>query len=222
MPGSAQHRAVLERTARRYRGCDRFTRSYVRAKVRLDPVHTDILALAAREDFGLVVDIGCGRGQMGVALLEAGSARHVAGLDCNRRALAQARRAAAGLPFHAEHRDLAQDPPLGAADTVLMIDVLYQLDPAAQHALLHAAAGMAPRRILIRTPGPSRGLRIRLLLAWERLFRPIWPTAGSQVNRLPLNRLVRVLQGLGYDSVIAPCSRGTPFSNVLLVARPIA
>jgi 2-polyprenyl-3-methyl-5-hydroxy-6-metoxy-1,4-benzoquinol methylase len=218
--GPHELRSILDRTARRYRCCDRFTRHYVAAKLRTDPVHADILALAAQENFGRVIDVGCGRGQLGMALLEAGLAESVLGLDCNDHAIGQARRAAAALAFHAETRDLARDSSLGPADTVMMIDVLYQLEPAAQDALLRSAAGAAPRRILIRTQAPSRTLRFRAILAWERLFRPVWPAAGSHVNRLSLDRLVNTLRDLGFASVIAPCSRGTPFTNVLLLARP--
>lgn len=185
-------------------------------------MHADILAFAAQETLGRVIDVGCGRGQLGVALLEAGLAQHVMGLDRSGHALAQARRAAAGLAFHAETRDLAQNGTLGAADTVMMIDVLYQLEPAAQNALLRGAAGAAPQRILIRTPAPSHALRSKAILAWERLFRPIWPTAGTSVNPPALDRLVHFLGVLGFTSVVAPCSRGTPFPNVLVTARRVA
>jgi len=53
--------AILDRTAWRYRQCDRFSRHYVASKLRRDPVHADVLALAAREPFGDVIDVGCGR-----------------------------------------------------------------------------------------------------------------------------------------------------------------
>ena len=38
---------ALRRTALRYRRCDRFTRHYVASKLRMDPVHPAVLALAA-------------------------------------------------------------------------------------------------------------------------------------------------------------------------------
>ena len=89
--------ATFERVTRRYRDCGRFARGYVARKLRRDPVHQDVLALAADEAFGDVVDIGCGRGQLAVALLEAGLARSVLGLDRNAGHLRQACRAATGL-----------------------------------------------------------------------------------------------------------------------------
>ena len=59
------------------RDCGRFVRGYVAGKLRRDPVHRDVLGLATGEAFGEVIDIGCGRGQLALALLEAGLARSV-------------------------------------------------------------------------------------------------------------------------------------------------
>jgi 2-polyprenyl-3-methyl-5-hydroxy-6-metoxy-1,4-benzoquinol methylase len=67
--------ATFERVTDRYWNCGHFVRGYVAGKLRYDPVHGTILALATREAFGDVVDIGCGRGQLALALLEAGLAR---------------------------------------------------------------------------------------------------------------------------------------------------
>src|SRR3954468_4398744 len=57
--------ALSARVARRYRACGRFAQHYVAAKLRRDPVHRAVLALAAGEALGDVVDVGCGRGQLG-------------------------------------------------------------------------------------------------------------------------------------------------------------
>ena len=75
-------------------------------------MNREILALAAKEEFGDVVDIGCGRGQLGVALLEAGLAQSVAALDRHAGHVQQARRAATGLAFRAIVQDLELDHPI--------------------------------------------------------------------------------------------------------------
>lgn len=146
--------AVLARAADRYRAAGRFGRHYVSAKLRRDPVYADLLALAGDAGFGDVADVGCGRGQLGVALLEAGAARSVLGLDWNPAHLRQAQRAASGLAFRAVVQDLGCDAALPAADTVVLIDVLYQLDDAAQAALLDfgGARGAALRAGAHRRP----------------------------------------------------------------------
>ena len=211
--------AVLGRVARRYAGGGRFTRHYVAGKLRGDPVHEAVLRRAGPDGYGDVLDLGCGRGQLGVALLEAGLARSVLGLDWNPAPLDAARRAAAGLAFRAEPRDVARPTPLPRADTVLLVDVLYQLAPAAQDALLREAARAARGRVLIRTLDPDRGWRSAFTLGLERLGRRVWPNSGAHVAPRPVPALLDVLAREGFAATVEPCWRGTPFANVLVVGR---
>ncbi len=212
---------ILARTARRYRRCHRFARHYVAAKLRLDPMHRDILALARAEGFGSVLDVGCGFGQMGIALLEAGSARMVIGIDRAASHLHAAATAAQGLAFQPAPRDLGQDAPLPAADTILLLDVLYQLPPPAQQALVQRIAQAAGSRILVRMLDTERGLRSSAGRALERGFRRIWPTAGAVVQPGPPAQLAALLREHGFRVTLADCARGTPFANVLLHAQRI-
>lgn len=214
-PSTARIDAVLERVARRYRSGSRFTRHYVSGKLRRDPVHRDVLALAGDEGFGEVVDVGCGRGQLGLALLEAGAATRVLGLDRDFNKLAEAGRAASGLRFSAMGVDLARSVALPPADTVLLIDVLYQLPTEAQAVVLQAAMRSA-RRILIRTLDPDRQARSWLALAMERGLRRVLPNAGSTVNPQPIAWLVARLEQGGFTTTVTPCWTGTPLPNVLL------
>jgi SAM-dependent methyltransferase len=211
--------AIFERVAERYRDCGRFARGYVAAKLRRDQVHRDVLALTATEAFGDVVDIGCGRGQLAVALLEAGQARSVLGLDRNPRHLEQACRAASGLAFRARVQDLAETHEVPEATTVLLIDVLYQLEAGQQITLLRAAAQAARRCVVIRTLDPDRGVRSALTIGLERLMRLASPHSGSNVEALPVGRLTETLVGVGFAVSSAPCWEGTPFANVLIIGR---
>ncbi|HUN41031.1 MAG TPA: class I SAM-dependent methyltransferase [Acetobacteraceae bacterium] len=210
---------VFAGTAERYRGCGRLVHGYVCSKLRRDPVHRDVLSLAAAECFGDMVDIGCGRGQLGVALLLAGLAKSVLGVDCLAGCLAQADQAAAGLAYRSMLVDLADgfEPP--AADTILAVDVLYQLDDASQQRLLRSVAQAARRRAILRLLDPRLGMRSAATVGLERLWRGISPHAGRWVNPWPVGRIENVLQSAGYDTTVTPCWRGTPFSNVLLIAR---
>lgn len=213
-------RAVLfASVARRYAGCGIGARRYVSAKLRRDPVHRDVLDIGRRLDFGDVLDVGCGRGQLSVALLAAELARSVVGLDRSAAHLDQARRAAEGLAFTARVQDFARDAGLPVSDTVLMVDVLYQLTPAAQIALLRNAARAARRLVLIRTLDPERGLRSAITLAFERAARRLSPHSGAHVSPLPIACLADILGEEGFAIAVAPCWRGTPTSNVLLSAR---
>ena len=212
---------ALARTARRYHGGRRFTRHYVASKLRTDPVHRAVLAMAAAEPFGDVADVGCGRGQLGLALLEAGGARSVTGLDWAGQALDDARLAGTGMAFTAHAQDLAADPHVAPCDTALVIDLLYVLPQSRALPLLAAVAAAARRRVLVRTLDPGQGWRSRLHLAMERLGRPVWPHAGAVVDPAPISVLTQVLAHAGFAVTVAPCWAGTPFANVLLdAARP--
>lgn len=211
--------ALFAAVARRYVGCGIGASRYVSGKLRRDPVHRDVLDIAEASDFGDVLDIGCGRGQMGVALLEAGFARSVLGLDRSAEHLNQARRAAEGLAFTARVQDFACDVGLPAADTVLIVDVLYQLAPAAQIALLHSAARAARHLVLLRTLDPEQGLRSAITLAFERAVRRVSPHSGAHVSPLPIGCLGDILRQAGFAVSVTPCWRGTPTANVLLTAR---
>lgn len=216
MPGRA---ALLLRVAARYRGCGRFAAHYVAGKLRHDPLTDALLALGTDEGLGEVADLGCGRGQFAALLLEAGLARRVVGLDASARLLAQARRALHGLCFEGRLQDLAADPAVPPADTVLLLDVLYQLPTAAQARLLDAAARSARRQVVIRSADPAEGGRAWLTRMLERAGRRAWPHSGTVVNARPIGWIADRLGGAGWSVRIAPCWAGTPFSNVLLTAQ---
>ena len=212
---------VFSAVARRFRHGEPSTYLYIGAKLRRDPVHIDILALAAVAPMGHVLDLGCGRGQLGITLLEAGLAKSVTGCDRNPNHVARATRAGQGLAFTAHTHDLTGPTPLPLADTVLMIDVLYQLPANSQQDVLQRAAA-AGKRLLIRTVDPGQGARSGLTRLVEVLTRRISPNAGSHVNPMPIAVIVRTLHDCGFHTTEVPCRRGTPFSNVLLDAHRAA
>lgn len=210
---------LLESVATRYRGCGRFAFHYVRGKLRHDPLTAALLTLARAEPLGQVTDLGCGRGQFAALLLQAGLAESVCGLERRTALLDQARRAMRDLAFVGRTRDFLIDSVVPAADTVLLFDVLYQLDDDAQHRLLRSAATAARRRMLIRTADPHRHWRTLLTRLLERAGRRVWPHAGRQVNALPVPIIAAALRDCGFVVRVEPCWAGTPFSNVLLVAE---
>ena len=210
--------ALLGRVAGRYRSCGRFAFHYVGSKLRHDPLTDALLELGATEHFGEVVDLGCGRGQFAGLLLEAGLARRVIGLEANAGLLDHARHALSGLQFEGRQQNFDLDTVLPPADTVLILDVLYQLPTATQLRVLQAASHSAAQ-VVIRTADPALGMRAWMTRLLERAGRGIWPHSGALVNARPPDWIARRLEDAGLSVAIVPCSAGTPFGNVLLTAR---
>ncbi len=192
-------------------------RCYVASKLRRDPVHRAVLNAAP--DLGHVADAGCGRGQLAVLLLLAGRARSVVGIDRNRPHLDQARQAADRLAFTPVVGDLGSAAAIPECDTVVLVDVLYQLAPDAQTALVASAAQAARRRVLIRTLDPDLGFRSRTTLLFERAARCLSPRSGARIAPVPVSALMERLERDGFGVTVVPCWQGTPFSNVLVSAR---
>jgi SAM-dependent methyltransferase len=213
---------LAAQVAARYRGCGRFAFHYVAAKLRHDPLTSSLLTLGRARHFGQVVDLGCGRGQFACLLLVAGLADSVLGMDLNGRLLHNAVQATRGLEFIGRAQDFLHDAEVPSADTVLLVDVIYQLDATAQQKLLHAASRAARQCVVVRTADPQQGWRSTATRWLERGCQNIWPHAGAHVNAQPIGRARAILEANGYTIVTAPSWAGTPFSNVLLVAERAA
>ncbi|MBW8270524.1 methyltransferase domain-containing protein [Caldovatus aquaticus] len=224
-PGQADRgadAAALRRAvAARYAGASRWARGFVAGKLRADPVVAALLARGAARPFGHVLDLGCGRGQLGLALLQAGCATALLGLDRDRAKLAEARAAAADLPAAFAEADFLAPVALPECDTVLLVDVLYLLPEPAQQALLARAAAAARRRVLIRAFDPARGWRSAVGHAAEQLGRLLRGDLGrTAIAPLPVGVLAATLRAAGFARIaVAPCWGRTPLPNVLLDAE---
>jgi SAM-dependent methyltransferase len=217
--GRAELHALAAAVSARYAGASRFARGFVGGKLRHDPATLALLRLAARRPFGDVVDLGCGRGQLGLALLAAGLAERLTGLDLDRAKLEEARRAAAGLPARFAEADLAAPGvALPECDTLLMVDVLYQMPEPTQRPLLAAAASAARRRVLVRAFDPDRGWRSAAGLAMEVLGRAVRGDRNA-IRPLPLAALAAPFEAAGFAVSVSPCWGNTPLPNVLLAAE---
>jgi SAM-dependent methyltransferase len=219
--GRAELHALAAAVSARYAGASRFARGFVGGKLRHDPATLALLRLAARRPFGDVVDLGCGRGQLGLALLAAGLAERLTGLDLDRAKLEEARRAAAGLPARFAEADLAvPGVALPECDTLLMVDVLYQMPEPTQRPLLTAAASAARRRVLVRAFDPDRGWRSAAGLAMEVLGRAVRGDRNA-IRPLPLAAVAAPFEAAGFAVSISPCWGNTPLPNALVaVERP--
>jgi SAM-dependent methyltransferase len=211
--------AAIARTADRFDRADagRAHRYYVRGKLRGDP---STHAVAALGPLGDVVDLGCGRGQLDILLLEAGLASRVHGFDWDERKIDLARRASIGLAARFDRADL-RDAPAGSADSVLAIDVLHYFDAHTQDALLERAANLVRPggRLIVRDADNGRGWRSAATRVQEGLTTAIRFNRGERVMFRDIRReLIPRLERQGLSCELTPCWGGTPFSNMLLVA----
>lgn len=210
--------SLTGQVAARYAGASHYARNFVRGKLLTDPATPAILHLAREAGgFGVVADLGCGRGQVGLALLTAGLAQAVHGLDLDPGKVADARRAGEGLPAEFQVGDLSR-AAVPDCDTALIFDVLLQMPEEAQLCLISRMAMAARRRIIIRAFDPACGWRARVGSAMEEAGRRL-RRDGSAFRPLPLADLAGPLEAQGFRTSVVPCWGWTPLPNVMMRAE---
>lgn len=205
---------AASRTRARYAFASRGDRHYVAGKLAFDPVCRLASELGP---LGRVLDLGCGRGQLSLLLLDAGCADSVIGFDADPRKIELSRRAGPEASFALADLGTLEPP---AADTVLLIDVLHYLPLAEQDALLEAAArALAPGgRLLVRELDAERTLRSAVTRACEWVARTLGVNRGRASAYRPARELVQLLERAGLPCELQGASERTPFANVLIVA----
>lgn len=227
-------RALAHRAAERYRGSGRYARHFAFGKLTRDPFFRHVLEHGLIPPHARVLDLGCGQGLL-AALLAAARERAAAGdwparwpppaaasihgIDLLPRDVERAR--AAGGPGATFDCADIRTRELGAADAVVMLDVIHYIDEAAQDDVLRRmrAALSGGGVLLLRVADAADSLRLRLTLAADRLAMRL---RGARVGRYhcrPVEAWKRRLGEAGFRVEARPMSAGTPFANVLLVGR---
>lgn len=209
--------AVVDRVADRYARGSKFTRGYVRSKMNGDPVVRALFDRSKENNFGEVTDVGCGRGQLSVMLLEAKTATKTNGFDWDEAKIEEAKRAAESLEGAFSKGDL-RSHEIAVCDTSLLLDVLHYLTADEQDALLARVAVATRNTIFVRELDPDRGWRSSVTRFQERVTTRAGVNRGARVLLRPISALTNVLERNGFDVEVTPCWAGTPFSNVLVTA----
>jgi SAM-dependent methyltransferase len=206
---------ALERTRARYAGVRPADRYYVAGKLAFDPVFGLVAGLSG--SFGRVLDVGCGRGQLGLFLHELGRASEVTGFDSDARKVDVARSAFPEARFVVG--DAAQ-LELPAADTILLVDVLHYLPLAEQDALLAAATrAVTPGgRVLVRELDADPSARSAVTRLFEWFGQKIGLNRGRATHYRAASELTKLLERAGLPCRVEGASERTPFNNVLIVA----
>ncbi|UQA62053.1 DUF2062 domain-containing protein [Polyangium aurulentum] len=227
--------AAAERVASRYASPESISPAeksqfhYVRIKLMMDPIARLIADVEGERQgaLGEVLDIGTGRGQLPILLLELGRATRAHGVDWDEAKIGHARRAAEAKPdgrpalaatFAREDARRFEATP---ADTVLLIDLLHYFTIEEQDAILRCAADhVRPGgRLLVREADTERGWRSFATLFEERVFTFLRFNRGERVRFRPAREIAAALEARGFRCEIRPAWGSTPFSNVLIVAH---
>ena len=226
---------LLDAASRPYRNAGRFAYHFARSKLRIDPVYRAILELGLLPDRACVLDLGCGQGLLAAWLKAAEScyacgswpstwppapqALSTRGIELRARYVRRAR-SALGSALEVTHADIRR-ASFGTADAVVILDVLHYLAPQAQvDVLQRARAALEPRGLLLLRVGDAgAGLRFRCGQWIDELMLLLrgYPPVAQHCRSVAQWR--ELLRDCGFDSEAKPMSQGTPFANVLLIAR---
>jgi uncharacterized protein (DUF2062 family)/SAM-dependent methyltransferase len=216
-PPADSFEAIVDLVADRYARGSKFTRGYVRSKMNGDPIVRALFALSKESNFGEVADVGCGRGQLSLMLLEAKTATRSDGFDWDAAKIEEATRAADSLETAFFVGDL-RSAEIAACDTALLLDVLHYLTIEEQDALLERVAASSRNTIFVRELDPDRGWRSTVTRLQERITTRLGVNRGARVLIRPIREITSVLDRNGFDAQVTPCWAGTPFANVLVTA----
>ena len=233
--------ALLERASQPYRAAGLHPWFFARGKLGRDPVFAGLLRLGLIPHGARLLDLGCGQGLLAALLLAAeapardiGWPAHWAeaprgvtlrGIDFVARDVRRAQCAATAAGADTartrfEHGDI-RHADFGAADVVLLLDVLHYLDRDSQRQVLERARDcLAPAgMLLLRVADANAGLRFRFGRFVDKAVLIGRGLRGTPLCCRPLTQWQQLLKALGFSVQTLPMHAGTPFANLLLVCR---
>lgn len=175
---------------------------------------------------GRVLEVGCGHGLVSSYLALSCPERHVVGVDIDEHKLELATRAAAHLDPRITNLEFAASGdgslPRGPWDAIVIVDVLYLLDPDDEIALLDACvAELAPGGVLVlKETDVVPRVKHEIAKFQEVLSTKVLRiTEGDALEFTPLGELASHLTDGGLAVSLRRVDRGYPHPHSLLVAR---
>jgi SAM-dependent methyltransferase len=227
---------LLDGASAPYRAAGHVAYHLARGKLTHDPVFEALLARGLLTRRAVILDLGCGQGLLAALLLAARAASDagawpahwppspqpsvVRGIELVNRHVRRAQRA---LGRRAEF--IAGDVrrvDFGSADGIVILDVLHYIAYGDQRDILERAhRALTPSGVLLLRVGDAAG-GVGFVLG-KCADRVMLLAGGRGADRLycrTASEWHALLSAAGFDSEIMPMSGGTPFANVLIVAKP--
>ena len=231
---------LITAAAEPYRASGRYAWYFARGKLGGDPVFAHLLAAGLLTGRQRILDIGCGQGLLTSWLLaaQAASSRgtwpgnwpdapwpaHVRGIELMAHDVVRADSALAPAVQAGQASFVQADmckANFGAADAVVILDVLHYVPLAAQDDVLaRVRSSLAPDGVLLLRVGDAAGGLRFAISNW--VDHVVTTLRGHRLGTLycrPLADWQDALHKLGFVVEAQSMSEGTPFANVLLVAR---
>ena len=231
---------LISLAAAPYKPVGLYTWMFARGKLGGDPVFVHLLAAGLLAGRSRILDIGCGqgllaswllaaktcaaRGQWPAAWLPAPSASQVRGVELMAHDVERAERALASAVRGGQAQFLQADmcrTEFDPADAVVILDVLHYVPVAAQDDVLQRVRrSLAPGGVLLLRVGDAAAGLPFAISNW--VDHVVTTLRGHRLGTLHCRTIAEwetVLQKLGFTVEAKAMSQGTPFANVLLVAR---
>ena len=233
-----QVRPLFEAATRPYIGAGQYAWHFARGKLRHDPVFFSLLRRGLLPERGNLLDLGCGQGVL-LSLIRAAQEQYRAGLwprdwpapplNLGLRGIelsagrVQVARRALGDSVQVDQRDL-RDFDFPPCSVIVMLDVLFYLGEAEQGRVIEKAAGaLEPGGLLLmREADAGAGFAFQATRWGEWIAGALRGEFGQQLHYRSLVQWIAVLAGRGFAVSAEPMGEGTPFANVLFVARKVS
>lgn len=219
-----------------YRRCGRFTYEFAGHKIAGDPVYSAILERGLLQGRQKILDLGCGLGLLAATLRAAQHcSRHgewptswpaapcaasIRGIELKAATVERARHAL-GSSAEIVQGDI-RVADFGAADAVVILDVLQYIEADAHRALLERVhQALHPEGLLLLRVGDAgAGLRFRIGQFWDHIEMLARGCGFGRLYCRSVSQWRALLNQCGFETRVMSMSEGTPFANVMLCARP--